>query len=216
VTVSLRTLAKNKIKTNRCLDYDEEDDGFMFTRAKSKRTKATTTPREDPIREDVHQDIKLTNQKRSRKKSTELSVSNNEEAIVVRKRSTRNSGDGNAIEPSEVQIQKKRSKRISVEPQQATSHNERPAHKDSSRARARTPENNYISTESTKIALPFADTPVIRRNKEMRKASNESRRSSLSMRGRRASSLIDSGTSNGLYTFFLPRCVTDFEPSLTS
>jgi kinetochore protein Mis13/DSN1 len=50
----------------------------------------------------------------------------------------------------------------------------------------------------TKIALPFADTPVMRRNKEMRKGGGDgSRRSSLSMRGRRASSLIDSGTSNG-------------------
>ena len=52
--------------------------------------------------------------------------------------------------------------------------------------------------EGTKIALPFADTPIIRRNKEMRKGNNESRRSSLSMRGRRASSLIDSGTSSAL------------------
>jgi kinetochore protein Mis13/DSN1 len=50
----------------------------------------------------------------------------------------------------------------------------------------------------TKIALPFADTPVIMRNKEMRKTSADGRRRSSSiMRGRRASSLIDSGTSNG-------------------
>lgn len=55
----------------------------------------------------------------------------------------------------------------------------------------------------TKIALPMADTPVIRKNKEMRqekgkKASGGQRRSSLGMRGRRASSLIDSGVSNGM------------------
>lgn len=51
----------------------------------------------------------------------------------------------------------------------------------------------------TKIPLPFADTPRIERNKEMRKASAQSgsRRSSLGNRGRRASSLIDSGTSEG-------------------
>ncbi|KAL8954441.1 MAG: hypothetical protein Q9193_007245, partial [Seirophora villosa] len=49
-----------------------------------------------------------------------------------------------------------------------------------------------------KVSLPFADTPIIRRNKEMRKgAENGSRRSSLGMRGRRASSLIDSGKSDG-------------------
>lgn len=52
--------------------------------------------------------------------------------------------------------------------------------------------------EPTKIALPFADTPIIKRNKEMRKASADSnRRSSSGMRGRRASSLIDEGRGNG-------------------
>lgn len=50
-----------------------------------------------------------------------------------------------------------------------------------------------------RIQLPFADTPVIKRNKEMRKASAENghRRSSSGMRGRRASSLIDEGRGNG-------------------
>nr|KMM66519.1 hypothetical protein CPAG_02858 [Coccidioides posadasii RMSCC 3488] len=51
----------------------------------------------------------------------------------------------------------------------------------------------------TKIALPFADTPVIQRNKEMRQERGRGkRRSSFGMRGRRASSLIDSGASNAL------------------
>ncbi|WEW59137.1 hypothetical protein PRK78_004606 [Emydomyces testavorans] len=50
-----------------------------------------------------------------------------------------------------------------------------------------------------KIALPFADTPVIERNKEMRQDRGRGqRRSSFGMRGRRASSLIDSGASNAL------------------
>lgn len=45
-----------------------------------------------------------------------------------------------------------------------------------------------------RVALPLSDTPVINRNKEMRKkGANGSRRSSLGSRGRRASSLIDSG-----------------------
>lgn len=43
-----------------------------------------------------------------------------------------------------------------------------------------------------KIMLPFADTPVILRNKDRR------RRSNTGLRGRRASSLIDSGLSNAL------------------
>lgn len=52
---------------------------------------------------------------------------------------------------------------------------------------------------ATKIALPFADTPVIKRNKAMREGKSEKgeRRSSLGTRGRRASSLIETGSSNG-------------------
>lgn len=52
----------------------------------------------------------------------------------------------------------------------------------------------------TKISLPFADTPVIRRNKAMRegKMGKGERRSSLGLRGRRASSLIETGNSNAL------------------
>ena len=55
---------------------------------------------------------------------------------------------------------------------------------------------------TSKITLPAADTPVMQRNKKMRQAgktgkAGQGRRSSLGMRGRRASSLIDSGASNG-------------------
>ncbi|KAI0427628.1 Mis12-Mtw1 protein family-domain-containing protein [Xylaria sp. FL1042] len=49
-------------------------------------------------------------------------------------------------------------------------------------------------SEAKKIALPFSDTPIINRNKEMRKKTGN-RRSSVGMRGRRASSLINSGHS---------------------
>ncbi|KAI9693777.1 MAG: hypothetical protein M1822_003048 [Bathelium mastoideum] len=49
--------------------------------------------------------------------------------------------------------------------------------------------------DATKIALPFADTPINKRNKELRKGH---RRSSTGLRGRRASSLIESGTSNAV------------------
>lgn len=51
------------------------------------------------------------------------------------------------------------------------------------------------STEPTKIKLPMSDTPIINRNKEMRKkgGTGGNRRSSLGSRGRRASSLIESG-----------------------
>ncbi len=54
------------------------------------------------------------------------------------------------------------------------------------------------SSTAQQIALPFSDTPIIARNREMRKnhrASGGGRRSSLGMRGRRASSLIENGHS---------------------
>lgn len=66
-------------------------------------------------------------------------------------------------------------------------------------------KNGFVSPEpqpsgTAKITLPMADTPVMQRNKDMRTAAKSekgNRRSSLGMRGRRASSLIDSGASNG-------------------
>jgi hypothetical protein len=51
------------------------------------------------------------------------------------------------------------------------------------------------TAQATMISLPFSDTPVINRNKELRKKGGSQRRSSLGMRGRRASSLIDNGHS---------------------
>lgn len=52
---------------------------------------------------------------------------------------------------------------------------------------------------ATKIALPFSDTPINNRNKEFRKKGGAGaggrRRSSITMRGRRASSLIENGQS---------------------
>lgn len=56
-------------------------------------------------------------------------------------------------------------------------------------------EKSIDASKSTVITLPFSDTPVINRNKEMRKKGTGSRRSSLGLRGRRASSLIDNGHS---------------------
>lgn len=79
---------------------------------------------------------------------------------------------------------------------------EKPQTQDESQPARQDQESSHERHSATKIALPFADTPVIKRNKEMRenKGKKGERRSSLSMRGRRASSLIDSGNSNGKYS----------------
>lgn len=45
--------------------------------------------------------------------------------------------------------------------------------------------------DATKVVLPVSDTPIIRRNQQLRKG--QGRRSSVGMRGRRASSLMDTG-----------------------
>ncbi|KAL4907915.1 Mis12-Mtw1 protein family-domain-containing protein [Aspergillus multicolor] len=103
------------------------------------------------------------------------------------KRSPRKRDEGEQVQTQQVPIEKKRKKG-----RPSKSHEEQ--------------RNGFVSPEqppaatATTIALPVADTPVIQRNREMRgkKSGKGGRRSSLSMRGRRASSLIDSGASNAL------------------
>lgn len=190
------------------LDYDEEDDGFMFTRTRSKRTKAAQMPAiPEPVVEEKVGAPKESAPKRSRKKSTEPSVpapAESEETAPKRRRSARNSGDRNAIEPPPLIIPKKRSKEPTAQKKKRIDQSEErqdEALEDRMEligVRSHTPVRQEPHTDVTKIKLPFADTPIIRRNQEMRRGGGDgSRRSSLGNRGRRASSLIDSGTSNG-------------------
>ena len=69
---------------------------------------------------------------------------------------------------------------------------EAPAHEAETQEITRTPISDSSNAGTSKISLPFSDTPVIDRNKNMRKKDTK-RRSSLGLRGRRASSLIDGG-----------------------
>ena len=69
---------------------------------------------------------------------------------------------------------------------------EAPAHEPETQEITRTPISDTSNAGTSKISLPFSDTPVIDRNKNMRKKDMK-RRSSLGLRGRRASSLIDGG-----------------------
>ena len=65
---------------------------------------------------------------------------------------------------------------------------------DATPVQAAPPPPPNADPDGERVALPLSDTPVINRNKEMRKkGANGNRRSSLGSRGRRASSLIDSG-----------------------
>lgn len=122
-----------------------------------------------------------------------------------RRRSPRLSGDKVQLEPQPLQVKKKRPKESKLaETRGIETELSIDALRSTGRKAPKAPDHVEISFDATKIALPFADTPIIRRNKEMRKGvENGYRRSSLGNRGRRASSLIDGGKSNGktdLYT----------------
>lgn len=54
------------------------------------------------------------------------------------------------------------------------------------------PRTGGGGADATKVVLAVSDTPIIRRNQQLRKGQGN-RRSSVGMRGRRASSLMDTG-----------------------
>lgn len=223
--VQLSTTKARKRKNN----YDEDDDGFAFARVKKQKQNAQlptevstlplqqpptpmkavkATPRKSPLSTfalpaipTVHrttQNVPLqdengtgqpTKKKRKRMSFSTPAPKSKQPVRRSKRLSSENPGtDGSPLtKPAEaLKSNKMRKEKVptSTSPvidsaQEPTSHGE-----------------DY---SSTKIALPFADTPVISRNKAMRegKAGKGDRRSSLGLRGRRASSLIDSGTSNG-------------------
>lgn len=180
------------------LDYDEEDDGFAFSRTRSKKPKAERQKRPEPITEVIQdQKVEAALTKKPRNKSVDLQSAALLEVPIKekRRRSPRNSADHEiTADPPPIHVKKKRvkenktSRRRTGESVQSV-----PPTFPLDRELPKATEHQEISCDATKIALPFADTPIIRRNKEMR----DNRRSSLGMRGRRASSLIDSGKSNG-------------------
>ena len=197
------------------IDYDEEDDGFMFTRTRSKRTKAAPAVQQpEPIREEVPEEVPKPAPAKSRRKksfgtpSAPVPAPADKDAKgVKRRRSVRNSQDGTTVDPPVLEVKKRRGKdqapvdgkaRKDPEPSKAAQA-EGEAEESIQIVEGTTQlQPVEISRDATKIALPFADTPIIRRNKEMRKGADTGhRRSSMSNRGRRASSLIDTGKSNG-------------------
>ena len=111
---------------------------------------------------------------------------------------TRRKADEQPFQPGGEQAQSKEPSPLKVPKARKA---DKPTQDEEVRAERQGQDSGQERHSATTIALPFADTPVIKRNKEMRenKGKKGERRSSLSMRGRRASSLIDSGNSNGKY-----------------
>lgn len=225
-----------KRKTN----YDEEDDGFVFSRVKRKKPRSSITAQPDPpvaplapppVPHEAAKDEIRAKEPKNTKKTISLLPEPQDvgEEVLPKKRQKRRMSFSTpaAKEPQPV----RRSKRLSTDPQPESGSptvkppqelkllkkrkgtgekhkpppsqddeppiEERPAQKGHSVPDL--PPSEDATHSATQIALPFADTPVISRNKAMRegKSGKVERRSSMGLRGRRASSLIDSGTSNG-------------------
>ncbi|CAF9902928.1 MAG: hypothetical protein HETSPECPRED_000059 [Heterodermia speciosa] len=198
------TVATGKeTRGKRKLDY-EESDGFMFTRTRSKKAKAAAAAKEPaPVPETIQEEeirpppVKKTRKKQAAPDATASQKDEQHQQPEKRRRSARNSGGSVDPEPPPVQVKKRRTK--GKEPSTpAPVPESRPETEPQEPQAAVSAEAPSIQNEEvTKVALPFADTPIIRRNQEMR-ANSGQRRSSLGNRGRRASSLIDSGKSNAL------------------
>ncbi|KAL4796218.1 Mis12-Mtw1 protein family-domain-containing protein [Aspergillus venezuelensis] len=216
----------NEEKKRKAAMFDEDIEGFQFSRItatnnkKQKSTKGVDQPTLPPTEEPAPQPSPRRGRP-PKKKVEEKSSTVTESKIPTKttegtgKRSTRGrtkTAPELAPEPeTEPQPQpvpeatkerSTRSARKRDEPEPAPP--ERKKKKGRPSKSHEEQRNGYVSPEPaaapTTIALPMADTPVIQRNKEMRgkKSSKGGRRSSLSNRGRRASSLIDSGASNAL------------------
>ncbi|KZM26518.1 cell division [Ascochyta rabiei] len=206
--------------------YDENDDGFQFSRRTSRRTtKAQVAPLQESIPEEkVAKPTRRREILRSspdpppakapaRRKKSIATIDPESSDAQNRRRSARISGDRNNLEirskSTEPLPPKRTGRKAPAEPQKKKQKQVTPAPeaqpKASAFAGAQTPTQQEGDAakerdpNARRIMLPFADTPVITRNKEMRKGNKDGhRRSSTGLRGRRASSLIDSGMSNAL------------------
>ncbi|ORY19488.1 kinetochore protein Mis13 [Clohesyomyces aquaticus] len=183
--------------------YEEEAEGFQFSRRTSRRTttKARAAPAPEPIPEEPAKSAPS-----RRKKLPVAEDENNAPDAQKRRRSARLSGDREHHEgPTEPNPLPKRTKKTAPGEKKTRSTPAPDPEEKNAPLGVRTPVHNELHVAkncdggATKIMLPFADTPVILRNKEMRRGNKDGRRrSSTGLRGRRASSLIDSGLSNAL------------------
>lgn len=206
--------------------YEDVDDGFQFSKTRTKK------PKSQPLQpsRSVHEDRESsTQQKTGTSPLRRMKESQPEDEPYAtgsrRRRSARLSGSnqllGTQLEPA---IQETKPKRLVPrktmhdfhEPDEHVALVAVKKHRPSSRPvveKARPhPGSDHKSIDDklpskslmekpkspTRIALPFADTPIIRRNKELRRGDKGSRRSSTGTRGLRASSLMDSGSSNAV------------------
>lgn len=179
--------------------YDEEDDGFVFTRKKTKTapTKPEPAPAPEPAPEKTNkrkarddEPVATVKKAKGRKMSFSTPKADNDALIVPKKRKGARSSTGRAqnSESSTNQGVLENTHHDSIDMLGV------PSWHGADETNKPIPEVE-VSKNSTVISLPFSDTPIINRNKELRKKGGGTRRSSLGLRGRRASSLIDNGQS---------------------
>jgi kinetochore protein Mis13/DSN1 len=180
--------------------YDEEDGDFVFTRG-SKKAKTAPTAME-PIPEP--EPVPSTSTKRGRRpkeRDDEAENSENKSRTRAMNFSTPKTPNDSIVNPKQRKTTRSSAGKLPNDKRTANTSTSEATDYDSVDLVGSTVVNdtaNGISDSSnqpTIIALPFSDTPVINRNKEMRKQNKGTRRSSLGLRGRRASSLIENGHS---------------------
>ncbi|TIA38018.1 hypothetical protein D6C78_04309 [Aureobasidium pullulans] len=205
--------------------YDEKDDDFTFTRARTRKAKAKTpdvapepeftaaaaAPAEEaqpaqkqPPPVDDNAPIEATQPPRKKPRKTLPTTPE----PATRRRSKRLSGNSPVHDQAPAtskpasESQSQQTNPATPPPAPEIEENVAPA-ADRSPAVDQGELTIHKKRGPAKIPLPFGETPVLRRNKEMRKLSAEkSRRSSSGMRGRRASSLIEAGSSRVGYIDF--------------
>jgi kinetochore protein Mis13/DSN1 len=172
--------------------YEEEDGDFVFTRG-TKRTK-TAPGEQEPVAAAAPLPKKYRTVKESRERDDELVRTAKKPAVRKMDFATPKP------EPDAIKLPKRRKSTRSNANSRGQSETETVDYDTIDVVRTPDAEESNGSTvdpgkHSTMISLPFSDTPIINRNKELRKKGNATRRSSLGMRGRRASSLIENGHS---------------------
>ncbi|KAJ5940636.1 hypothetical protein N7516_000804 [Penicillium verrucosum] len=208
----------NKLGKRPAVAYEEDAEGFQFSLLPSKKPRPSIEAVPENPRSDVENAPPKSTPKRGRPRKkqrddeiTPSVVSAKEKSVELpSRRPTRGAAKATHTEPGPQPTNTVRSSRArdSPEHQPETKKLKKAGRPPKAKQQVQVSESNGYNSpaqppEGTKVALPVADTPVIQRNKEFRggkgdKSEKGRRRSSLSMRGRRASFLIDSGTSNAL------------------
>lgn len=189
--------------------YDEQDDDFLFTRVSKRQKTAQQENEPEPAAAPAKKAAGRGKQSNARRRASPSPAPQEaQEPVATSKRPTRRKANQTApAVPDEVPVAKTRKTgrrtRSSIEKTGRDGETTRvntTEDDDRVTAVAGTPMDGEkgqgdMGSDSRQIALPFSDTPINNRNKEFRKKAGGARRSSLGMRGRRASSLIENGHS---------------------